>query len=413
MRPFIECYMDSSHFFMQKRNTHIFIFAGVIAIVVSVLFVWFQVNSVEKKVAAESSIGILESKFRDERENIDTGILLTNAYLQEIRETADTALYTKIEDVLETLEGTHGDTAEIFAKRAEVANGRHDFKKGLEYIHKAIQLNSKHAAYFGIKSDSEIELGMYDESLRSLQTMVDLKPDFSSFSRIAYHRELYGDTEGALEALEAAISAGSVHSENIAWAHVESGKLRLLSDLRGAAQDFERAFTFFPEYAPAFEGLGRVAYAEGKKDEALDYYQRAFVSLPIAAYAITLGTFYEAEGDITNATQQYALADLAYRNAKETNVDLEYSLFLADHGDSGEALRLAEKVYNDRKTIFTADAYAWALFKNNQIEKAKALSAEALRLGGYDKTLFLHAEMINEGVSKTSEAQELFPKDTL
>jgi len=395
---------------MPKQNTYIFIFAGVVAIVVSALFVWFQVRGLEEKVAAESAIGILESKFSDEQENVDTGILLANAYLQEIRELADTSLYTKIERVLDTLERTHGDNAEIFAKRAEVANGRHDFKKGLESINKAIDLNPKHAAYFGIKSDSEIELGMYDESQSSLQSMVDLKPDFSSFSRIAYHRELYGDTEGALEALAAAISAGSVHSENIAWAYVESGKIRMQSDLSGAAQDFERGLRLFPEYAPALEGLGRVAYAEGKKDEALDYYKRAFASLPIAAYALALGKFYEAEGDVANATQQYTLADLAYRNAKETNVDLEYSLFLADHGDRAEALRLAEKVHNDRKTVFTADAYAWALFKNNQIEKAETLSTEALRLGGYDKTLLFHSEMIKEVLGKKSEANELFVK---
>ena len=80
---------------------------------------------------------------------------------------------------------------------------------------------------------------------------------------------------------------------------------------------------------------------------------------------------------------------------------------------SVEALRLAEKVYNDRKTIFTADAYAWALFKNNQVEKAAALSVEALRFGGYNETLIWHAEMITEALGNSREANELSRQNNL
>ena len=138
------------------------------------------------------------------------------------------------------------DNAYVFAKRAEVANGRHDFKKGLEEIVAAIKRDPNVSSFYGAQNDAQLELGMYDEAEISLQKMVDLKPNFSSYSRIAYQRELRGDIEGALEALSAAISAGSTHPENNAWAHVELGKLYLQSDVSRAKQEFTRALDLVP-----------------------------------------------------------------------------------------------------------------------------------------------------------------------
>jgi tetratricopeptide (TPR) repeat protein len=395
-------------FSMKNSNPLIFIFVATVAVITSLLFIWFQMKQAEQSGRENSSLILLEEQVAREPKNLNAGIMLSHAYLQNIRETGDMTRYVAIEQILDTLESAHPEDSEINAMRAEIANGRHDFRKALAYITKAVNQNPQHASYQGIKSDSELELGMYDEALATLQVMVDLKPNFSSFSRVAYQRELHGDREGALMALESAISAGSSYPENIAWAYVESGKLRLLSDRSAATQDFSHALELTPEYAPALEGLGRVASIEGEKEKELEYYLRAFKKLPIAPYAIALGNFYDVEGDAEKTSQYYALADLTFREAKDTNVDLEYSLFLADHGDITKALLLAESAYRNRPSIFAADAYGWALFKNNRHQEAEIYSTESLRLGGHDAVLLNHAGHIKEALGKHSEAQELF-----
>ncbi len=405
---------------MKKAQRYILILVPLAALLISVLFVWAQIqktgndllNTITNDVSRGETIEALESRFKGETENSEVGIALADAYLQKMRETGDATLYSKVDDVLNLLEEqvSGNDTASILAKRAEVANGRHDFEKGRAYSTEAISLKGDVAAYYGIKSDAETELGMYDEALETLQQMVNLKPNFASYSRVAYQRELRGDYEGAIEALEAAVSAGSAYPENTAWAYVELGNLHMKSDMGMAAKSFQRSLEIFPDFAPALHGLGRVAFAEGKKEEALTYYTRAYTVLPSATYAIALGNFYEIEGDTVKAEQQYTLADLAYKNSKDINVDLEYALFLSDHGDPKEALLRAERAYQSQPSIMGADAYAWALYKNGRFSEAEKYSLEALRLGEFNKTLLFHAGMIAEALGKTVESERYFSR---
>lgn len=51
--------------------------------------------------------------------------------------------------------------------------------------------------------------------------MIDIRPDYSSYIRIAYLRELYGDIKGAKDGLALAIDAGSKNKENNAFAYTE------------------------------------------------------------------------------------------------------------------------------------------------------------------------------------------------
>ena len=386
---------------MKKLNTYFFLFAAVFAIAISFIFVWYQSTQVvSDELSGDSnsrtslSIAALSEQLEKDPENLKLTIALSDAYLQKIRETGDVSLYLKIEQALDKISKDKDTAGAVLAKRAEIANGRHDFVQGLAYIKEALQKTPQSASYYGIKTDSEIELGKYADAEISLQKMVDLKPNFGSFSRVAYQRQLHGDREGALEALDSAISAGSIYPENNAWAHTEAGKLRMSSDVEMAKRDFTKAIAIYPAYAPALEGLARVAFIQGNKEAALSYYSRAFETLPVAANATALGNFYMVEGNQGKAKQYYALAELAYLDSKGTNVDLEYSLFLADHGDAVKALERATSAYEIRQSIYTADAYAWALHKNGQSVKAEKYIEEAMSLGGYDSGILYHAAMV-------------------
>lgn len=396
---------------MKRLPNYFYLLLPLVALALSASFVWWQRAQIETQLSAESStqkaIASLEERQQNDPSSIPIGIGLADAYLQAIRETADTALYSKIETILDQLEASTKDSfakSQIYAKRAEVANGRHQFRDGLEAITEAITLDPSIAAYYGIKADSEVELGLYDESLASVQEMVDRKPNFGAYARVSSQRELRGDIEGAIEAMESAISAGSSYPENMAWAYNEKGKLELRNDLAAAERDFKQSLTLFPEYGPALVGLGRVAEQRNNNNEAETYFLRAFAAAPIAYHAMMLGRHYETTNDTTKAAQYFALADAAYKSTTDTDVSLEYAQFLSDHGDPKLALELAEKAYRARPSIYAADTYAWALYKNGNYVDAKKYSEEALRLGEFDPIILEHAVKIAEQTGDTAAA---------
>ena len=113
------------------------------------------------------------------------------------RETGDPTYYQKTDEALDkALSFQPEDYASISAKGA-LALARHDFSSALEWGEKAKQINPDRTYAYGVIADAQIELGRYEEAVGTLQTMVDLRPDMSSYSRISYLRELHGDTEGA------------------------------------------------------------------------------------------------------------------------------------------------------------------------------------------------------------------------
>src|ERR687898_1489745 len=175
--------------------------------------------------STDTLISSLQDRIRENPKDFDSHINLANAYLQRVRETGDPTLYTKTEDLLDKASKLEAQSPQLFATRGSLALARHDFAVALQNGTRALALDPENARYYGIVGDAQIKQGMYEEAINSYQEMVDRRPDFDSFSRVAYARELYGDPEGAIEAMEFALQAGSGTPENVAWAHVQLGNL--------------------------------------------------------------------------------------------------------------------------------------------------------------------------------------------
>ena len=394
------------------------------ALVVSILFlsgifVLWQTRQQQRIAEVENApITALDVKIRTAtaglagpgKRQVKAYTALAALYLQKIRESADPSYYSVIDGLLDQAVLIDRKDTSITALRAVIENGRHHFKNGYLLITQAIAASPNITSYYGIRADAEIELGKYDDAEASLQKMADRRPDYSSYTRIAYLRELSGDTEGAKDILIRAISAGSVYKENIAWAYVELGKLEFRSDLDKASASFTRALEVDEQYPPALEGLAKVAFARGDDKRAIDYLNQAFARVPLAQYATLLGEVAESMGDTKKAAQEYALAGVAYTKSSTSgmNTDLEYSVFLADHGDHVLALALSKRAYIDRPSVYGADALAWALYKNGQYQEAQRYSKEALRLGDNDPLLIFHAGMIAEANKDNSAAKKYF-----
>ena len=89
------------------------------------------------------------------------------------------------------------------------------------------------------------------------------------------------------------------------------------------------------------------------------------------------------------------------------NVDLEMSLYDADHGDPAAALMAAREEWDRRRSIHVADALAWSLYANGEYREAWTYSREALKLGTRNALFYFHAGMIRLKLGDCAEARSL------
>jgi tetratricopeptide (TPR) repeat protein len=351
-----------------------------------------------------------QRRLKDDPEDFSSYVNLANAYLQKVRETGDPSLYAKAEDLLDRAEKIEPHNPELFATRGILALARHDFARALEFGERALALNPESARYYGIVGDAQIELGRYEEAIASYQKMIDLRPDFSSYSRVAYARELYGDPEGAIQAMQDAVEAGAPVPENKAWAYVQLGNLRFTTgQLQKAAKDYDLATKTLPNYPPALAGQARIASARGELEQAAVLYQEAFHRMPLAEYAINLGDVYTEMREKKKAAEQYDLVrviDKLYR-ANGVNTDLEIALFYADHDMNLQtSLEKARAAYDARPSIHAADTLAWTLYKTGNYKEAQKYSSEALKLSTRDPLKLFHAGMISKALGQREQSRE-------
>jgi len=359
--------------------------------------------------STDSLVGDLQQRIRENPKDFEAHINLADAYLQKVRETGDPSLYTKAEDLLDEAQKLDGQSPELFATRGTLDLARHDFRAALEHGTRALAYDPESAHYHGIIGDAQIELGMYDEAIDSYQEMVDSRPDFASFSRVAYARELYGDPEGAIEALQFALQAGSGTPENVAWAHVQLGNLWFTS---GNLQEAQKAYGLSTRtvgaYAPALAGQAKVAAARGDLEQAATLYRQAFNRMPLPEYAIALGDVYAEMGDRRKAEEQYELIQSMDKllRANGVDTDLEIALFYADHDMNLQtSLQRARAAYDARPSIHAADTLAWTLYKTGDYKEAQKYSSAALKLGTRDPLMLFHAGMISKALGHGEQAR--------
>ena len=331
------------------------------------------------------------------------------ALVQLVRETGDASGYARAEVAFR--EASELDPADplVLVGIGAVQLGRHEFGAALDTGRQAVALDPELSAAHGVVVDALVELGRYEEAVDSLQVMVDLRADLASLARVSYLRELYGDLPGALEAMLGAARAGSVEPEGQAYVGAILGTLLVWNGRPAEAREaWERSLALVPGYAPALAGLGRLATADGDHVAAIEAFRAAADALPLPEHVIALGESTLLAGDRERAADAFALARLQTRllQAAGVGTDLELALFEADHGDPALALELATRAYEERRTIRTADALAWALHRNGRSRDAVPLAEEALRLGTRDPLLRYHAGAIAAAMGDDDRARD-------
>jgi tetratricopeptide (TPR) repeat protein len=333
------------------------------------------------------------------------------AWLQQVRETGDAAGYDRAEQAFTAALARNPAEFEAMLGQGLLALARHDFDTALAWGERARTINPYRAQVYGLIGDAQIELGRYAAAHVTLQRMVDIRPDLSSYSRVSYLRELHGDTAGAIQAMQLAVAAGSPTAEGTLWAQVQLGHLYFNSgDLAQAERAYRQALNVNREYVHALAGLARLQAAQGQDQAAIAAYQRIVERLPWPEYLIALGELYELSGQPAAAQTQYELVQVIARLNQQAGMklDLELALFNADHGraDPAQTVAGARTAYAERPSLYAADALAWALFHQGQYAEAFRYSRQALRLGTRDAVVHFHAGMIAAAAGRPGEARQ-------
>jgi tetratricopeptide (TPR) repeat protein len=359
------------------------------------------------ELTPEALVARLRAELSADPDNAGLYASLGLALLQQVRETGDPALYGQAETALDEAIGLDPRQLDALIGQGQLALARHDFRGALDWGRQARAIMPYRAEALGIIVDAQIELGRYAEAVESAQAMVDLRPDLASYSRVSYIRELHGDTPGAIAAMTLAAEVGPPGVESTAWTTVQLGHLYFHSgDLARAEQAYNQALAQRPDYPYAQAGLARVQAARGEFQPAIDALEDIVARLPLPEFLNTLGQLYEITGDAARAEAQYDLIRaIQHLNAGSgMNVDLELALFEADHGDPATALAMARRAYEQRPSIYAADALAWAAYRAGDYATAGEKIAEALRLNTQDALLFYHAGMTAAARGETPEA---------
>lgn len=341
---------------------------------------------------------VLQNGLRSQPTNVRGLDLLGLAYQQRARETGDPTYYVKSDGVLRRALRLAPHDLDATSGLASLALSRHRFALALELGRKALKISPTTARNYGVVGDAQLELGRYRAAFRDFDTMTRLKPGVSSYTRIAYARELTGNLAGARTALLLARDAAADEREPFAWTETQLGKLELgRGRLAAADAHLRSALHMFPGYVYALDARAQVELAHGRLRQATALERRAVATIPLPQFVGLYGDLLRATGHMRAAHIQYATEDAIRRllNANGVRTDLETALFDVDHGIRLRAsLALARLAQRERPSIDGDDVLAWALARNGRCGEALHYSQLALRLGTHDSAKLFHRAWI-------------------
>jgi tetratricopeptide (TPR) repeat protein len=283
--------------------------------------------------------------------------------------------------------------------RAEVQAVLHQFAEADRLASEALAAKPLDPNALVILVDAQVERGRYEDAAATLQTLLDRKPGMAALARASYLRELHGDLDGALLALQQAEIAGAQASPP-----TRAQTKRIRGDVlfnHGRVDDAEAVYReildLVPGYGDARIGLARVAAARGDVDGAISQLEQllAEVDDPHAWIALAEMQAYAGRSQDHAASVARVRELFAIEERNGSSVDLELALFEADHGDDPAAeIDRARRAYAARPSVHGADVLAWVLHRAGRSDEARAYADEALRLGSVDATLRYHAAAI-------------------
>ncbi len=335
---------------------------------------------------------------------------LAALYIKRARAGGDFSLNSKAATAVEKALQLAPDDVPARKLKASLHLTFHRFAEGLE-LGKKLQAEYPNDAFvYGVLTDANAELGNYKEAVEAAQKMVDLRPNSSSYARVAHLRSLYGDREGAVEMFKtAARTADPQDKEAQSWCLVQLGdELWKNGKYAEAEKVYDEALENFPQFHLALAGKGRARAAQNDFETAVKFLSDALNRVPNVETAILLGDIYTKQGNFDKAKQQYDLVEVIEQKIGVSNDQKRLALLWADHDlKLDEALTITKRESEIRKDIFTADALAWTLYKKGQLTDAKTAISAAMNPKANDARIYYHAGMIEKDLGNRADAKKM------
>ncbi|CAN5249268.1 hypothetical protein BH10ACI1_BH10ACI1_03990 [soil metagenome] len=335
---------------------------------------------------------------------------LAIAYIKKARHTGDFSLNSKAETAVKKALEIEPANPTATKLQASLHLTFHRFTEALEAGKKLQKDYPDDAFGYGVLTDANAELGNYKEAVEAAQKMVDLKPNSSSYARVAHLRSLHGDMEGAVEMFKtAARTADPNDKEAQSWCLVQLGdEYWKYGKYTEAEKVYDEALQNFPNYYLALAGKGKARAAQNDLDAAIQILTDVNNRVPNIETTILLGDLYAKQGNSEKAKEQYDLVEIIEQKIGVSTDQKRLALLWADHDTKlDEALAITNRESEARKDIFTADALAWSLYKKGQLTDAKAAITNALNLKSNDARIYYHAGMIEKDLGNRAEAKKM------
>jgi tetratricopeptide (TPR) repeat protein len=350
----------------------------------------------------DGEISQLQRRIREGR-NVELWLdRLGWAFVAKARESFDPGFYKLAEQCARSIEKRNPQSQEAMLLRAHVLQNLHRFKESETLARRLVQQRGLSFDY-GLLGDALMEQGKLGDAVKAYQQMMNLKPDLRAYARAAHMRWLKGDLEGAIEAMQFAVSAASPQdAESAAWVNTRLAFYEFqFGRVNEAEQRCAFALAFQSDYAPALLLRGKILLAQNKLGEAEEPLQRAAKLNPLPDYQWTLAEALRVAGKEKEASE--VEAQLCQRGASSDPRTL--ALYLATRHESPEtALRLARAEFDSRSDVFSHDALAWSLAAAGNLDEAHGEMQRALAEGTQDARLFFHAGIIaSQGHSADAE----------
>ncbi|MDP9183077.1 MAG: tetratricopeptide repeat protein, partial [Actinomycetota bacterium] len=275
-----------------------------------------------------------------------------------------------------------------------------------------LAVNDYSATLYGALADALVQLGRYDESSAAVERLNRLRPGVPAFTRASYDRELHGDIAGARMALEQALRL-AVNPADQAFVQTYLGELAL--NYQGAyggspstaLGHFDAGLRLAPRDPGLRGGRARALFALGRTSEALAEYKELVSAVAQPQYVLEYAELLDREGRDADARDQYALFRTEEQLFRTSGVqlDVEATLFEADHGSPADALVAARQGWSSRPFLEMVDAYAWALYRNHRYAEALRFSDRALVTGWPNALVRFHRGMIEKAMGRDAAAQ--------
>lgn len=331
-----------------------------------------------------------------DKDALEPRLKLAELFIQEARVTGEHPHYypaalQMLEEVLNRI--TQADYSNLkmeqkdllfraLAAKASVQLSLHDFSNALETATKAVAINPHNAQIYGALVDAHVELGNYDKAVEMADKMVSIRPDLRSYSRVAYLREIFGDVNGAAEALDMAIKAGMPGQEATAWARLTLGNLhRTYGDWNKAEMQYQMILAERADYPFAIAALGEVEMHKKNYAKAEELLKKAASIIPEVGFYEQLAELYK----MTGRTAEYEALVPEILNMMQEDMDkghnmsLELAYLHTDlQPDYDKALQYTLREYQKRPANIDVNRLLAKIYAGkNDVAKAKGHIAKA------------------------------------